>query len=111
VVETLGDFNVPVGEISPTLNEFSMMMEVDKLIEPRVQQLDARQWLLYTPGRYTSVVTLFKNEPAQTQIREIRRLHHDFEVANDHALKKTNIEADHLAYPFLIFIQQKFGGK
>jgi len=110
-VETLGEFNVPVVKISPTLNEFSMYMEVDQLVEPRSEQLGDRQWLLFTPGKYTTVVTLFRNQPSQAQILEIRRLHHDFEIANADALKKNTFEGKKLAYPFMVFIQQKFGGK
>jgi hypothetical protein len=110
-VETLGEFNVPVVKISPTLNEFSMYMEVDQLVEPRSEQLGDRQWLLFTPGKYTTVITLFRNQPSQAQILEIRRLHHDFENANADALKKNTFQAKKLAYPFMVFIQQKFRGK
>ena len=51
-------------------------------------------------GRYTTIVTLFQNEPSQEQVREIERLHHDFEVANEVHLSTPSVDSSRLAYPF-----------
>ena len=109
-IETLGEFDVDDAKITPILNEFGMMIEVNKLVDQRLLQKDARHWLLFNPGRYTSVVTFFANEPSQMQMKEIARLHHDFEVANTHALQQPNVDASTLGQPFVVFIKEKFGG-
>jgi hypothetical protein len=107
MVDTLGSFDVPVTLISPVLNDFSMMMESNKLIDRRVRKIGLEQWLLFAAGKFTTIVTLFHNEPSQVQIRELERLHHDFEEANQAFLKKESVDKNKLAYPFLSFVQQK----
>ncbi|MDX1995615.1 MAG: hypothetical protein SF029_24740 [bacterium] len=107
VVETLGEFDVPVKQVAAVLNDFSLMMRANQLIDRRIDKLDARQWLVYVPGKFTTVVTLFYNEPSTEQVREIERLHHDFEEANRVSLEKEQVDGGKLAYPFLVFIKQK----
>jgi hypothetical protein len=107
MVDTLGNFDVPVTLISSVLNDFSMMMQDNKLIDRRVQKVSSKQWLLFAAGKFTTIVTLFQNEPSQQQSREMERLQHDFEEANRAFLQKEQVDKDKLAYPFLSFVQQK----
>ncbi|MBZ0288860.1 MAG: hypothetical protein K8I30_14685 [Anaerolineae bacterium] len=107
MIETLGDFEVSAFVISPVLSEFSALMEQEKSIEPRTEKLAAKRWLLFTGRRYTTVVTLFHNQPSLQQIREIERLHHDFEVANGAPLARGRLDSKTLAYPFVVFVQKK----
>jgi len=107
-IETLGDFDVSAFVISPVLNDFTRMMEAQRLIEQRTIQLDDRRWLLFVGGRFTTVVTLFRNEPSPAQVREIMRLHNDFEIANALLLERGGQpDGQKLAYPFIVFVQQK----
>jgi hypothetical protein len=107
MIDTLGNFDVPVALISPTLNDFSIMMEAKRWVEPRVEKVNLESWLLFAPGRFSTIVTLFHNEPAQRQIGEMKRLHHDFEEANRAFLERESVDKTKLAYPFLSFVQQK----
>jgi len=107
MVDTLGNFDVPVTLISSVLNDFSMMMQDNKLIDRRVQKVSSKQWLLFAAGKFTTIVTLFQNEPSQQQSREMERMQHDFEEANRAFLQKEQVDKDKLAYPFLSFVQQK----
>lgn len=106
-VDTLGSFDVPPQRIAPILNDFSLLMDANRLIDRRVVKVGEKQWLLFAAGSYTTVVTLFHNEPSPEQSREIERLHHDFEVANANLLASTQLDHNRLAYPFNVFIQQK----
>lgn len=106
-VDTLGEFDVPPNLISPVLNDFTQLMDAHQLIDRRIMQVSAQQWLLFAAGRYTTVVTLFQNEPSQHQSREIERLHYDFEVANEAFLASGQFDPAKLAYPFMVFVQQK----
>jgi hypothetical protein len=107
LLETLGDFDVLPEKLSPILNDFTLMMDSGKLVEREVRKIGAKQWLLFAAGTYTTVVTLFHNEPSEQQSREIERLHHDFERANAAFFSKGHVDASKLAYPFLVFVQKK----
>jgi hypothetical protein len=107
-VDTLGDFDVAPSLLSPTLNDFSQLAESGQLIDRRVLKLADQRWLLFAAGRYSTVATLFHHEPSALQIREIERLHHDFETANASALRHNYaVNKNSLAYPFLVFVQSK----
>jgi hypothetical protein len=107
LIDTLGAFDVPMARLAPVLNDFSRLMESKRLIDRRIERIADRAWLLFAPGAYTTVITLFQNEPSSAQIREIERLHHDFEIANETSLEGANVDSSRLAYPFYVFIQQK----
>lgn len=106
-VDTLGQFDVPPQQIAPVLNDYTQMMVEHRYVERRVVQAGENAWLIFAPGKYTTVITLFYKEPSAQQGREIERLHHDFEVANEAALSMRRIDKTRLAYPFLVFVQQK----
>lgn len=107
MVDTLGNFDVPAAHISPVLNDFTLMMQSKKLIDRRVEKVGPKQWLIFAAGQFTTIVTLFHNEPSALQSREMERLHHDFEEANRAFLQKDSVDKSKLAYPFLSFVQQK----
>jgi hypothetical protein len=107
LLETLGDFDVPPDKLAPILNDFTMLMESGKRVEREVRKIGAKQWLMFAAGKYTTVVTLFHNEPSELQSREIERLHHDFEEANRTFFQNAQVDANKLAYPFLVFVQKK----
>jgi hypothetical protein len=108
ILETLGDFEVPASCILPVLKEFTTLMAVGKMIDRRVEKINDKQWAMYGAGKYTSVVTQFLHQPSEMQNREIERLHHDFEEANRTTLEQERINASKLAYPFLVFVRQKY---
>lgn len=107
VLDTLGDFDIPTDYLKPTLNDISQLMADNELIDRRVQQIDPKRWLMFAAGRFTTIITLFHHEPSSQQSREIERLHHDFEIANEAFISGGAVEAFRLAYPFLVFVQQK----
>ncbi len=107
-VETLGEFDVPTTYLAATLNDFALMMEAERLIERRVLKLPDSRWLLFCAGKFTTVVVLFHHEPSPLQMREVERLHHDFELANVYPLRTANaVDSSALAYPFVVILQQK----
>ncbi|NWF70208.1 MAG: hypothetical protein HXY40_14070 [Chloroflexi bacterium] len=105
IIETLGQFTVTADKVQPLLADFMGTPHAENC----VAQVDEQQWLLLVAGRFTTVVTLFKNEPSRLQTREIERLHRDFEEANHNALAQPMVDASKLGYPFLAFVQKKLG--
>jgi len=107
MIETLGDFEVPVHQLSARLNDISMQIENRDFVETVIEKLSNEVWLVYAAGKFTTIVTVFRNEPSQMQTREINRLHHDFEQANASNISKERVDASKLAYPFMVFIKKK----
>lgn len=107
ILETLGDVSVPIGVIGPILNDFSMLMEDNQKVERQVKKIQDREWLLLSAGKYTTIVTQFRNEPALIQIQYLEKLHSDFEKANRALFETDRVSAESLAYPFMVFIEKK----
>ncbi len=110
MIETLGNFDLPPSAISITLNEFSDKLERHEFIEPRIQKGIAGMHLVFMARKFVTAIVIFRNEPAQAQLRDIERLLHDFEEANARTLEGTMVDSSKLARPFLGFIKRKLGG-
>jgi hypothetical protein len=104
IVETLGNFNVSTKRVLPVLLNFVRAPQ-----EARIEHIAENQWLVLGGGRFTTIATLFQNEPSRVQVRELERLHRDFEDANHYAFESGAVDAHTLGYPFLTFIQKKLG--
>lgn len=111
LIDTLGAFEGGSALLHPLRADFALALEGRLSVPRRVVKTGGLQWLLLTTGQYTTVITLFQNEPAQLQVAEIERLHHDFEIANGYFLATPRVDAGRLAYPFLVFVQQKLKRK
>ncbi len=109
-LETLGDFDVAPDKLAPILNDYTLQVQRTKMVEREVRKISAKQWLVFAAGSYSTVVTLFRNEPSELQIREIMRLHRDFEEANRPYFEAGRPDKTKLAYPFLTFVQRKVQG-
>ncbi|MCS6834765.1 MAG: hypothetical protein NZ750_01960 [Anaerolineae bacterium] len=110
MVETLGSFDVPPAVMSGVLNEFSDRLERHELIEPRLLKLESVYWLVFMARTMTTAIIVFVNEPSAAQLRELERIHHDFEEANRHHLEASTVDPHALARPFLGFIKRRLGG-
>jgi len=106
IIEALGNFDVPVAQLTPTLNEIVGKVDADEFIEPKSINIERGHWVLFESRRYTTIITLFRNEPSALQIREMQRLHHDFEVANQRFLATDKVDTKSLGYPFLAIVQK-----
>jgi hypothetical protein len=105
LLETIGDFDVSVAKIAPTLNNIGAQASHGVNVPVHTEKI-ANEWLLYVPGRYSTAVMLFSNEPAGRQISIIENMHHDFEAANETALKSGQADGTTLIYPFQSFVRR-----
>ncbi|MBZ0100090.1 MAG: toll/interleukin-1 receptor domain-containing protein [Taibaiella sp.] len=108
-IETLGEFTLSQIPILPTLQAIWSGLDPRVLFDTQTQKVSEKQWLVFVVRELTSVITLFHNEPSRLQVREIERLHYDFENANRNVLANEIIEREKLAYPFLVFIRNRIG--
>lgn len=109
IIEALGDFDVAVAQLTPVLNEIIGKIEADEFVEPKTINIDRGHWVLFESRKYTTIITLFQNEPSAVQIREMQRLHHDFEIANQRFLTTDEVDTKSLGYPFLSIVQKSLG--
>jgi hypothetical protein len=105
VIETLGQFNAPNEKVARDLQHY-LQAEAQKS-EARIEKSSEIGWLLFAGRHFTTVVGQFEHEPSKQQIREIERLHRDFETANRASFLRGEIEPTKLAYPFIVLVQQK----
>ena len=110
VIETLGEFGMSMTELVPVLDEFTQEWQAGRVIDRAVRNTQNGQWLLFVAGAFTTVSTLFTNEPSGYQIQVIRRMHHEFEEANQTLLAKNDIDAAQLVYPFYSFVRRNLRG-
>lgn len=109
IIEALGNFDVPVAQLTPVLNTIVGKIDAEEFVEPKTINIERGKWILFESRKYTTVITLFKNEPSAIQIREMQRLHHDFEIANNRFLNDDEVDAKTLAFPFLVIVQKTLG--
>jgi hypothetical protein len=110
-LETMGKFDLPPEIIAPVLNEISLKLEARQYVEPFSEKVNKEGWVAFFVREFTTVIVLFRNEPARLQMRQLQRLHHDFEEANRRLLDKFDVDRDRdrLARPFSGFIKDKTG--
>lgn len=108
IIETLGNFDLPMIFIQPLLQQFTAAIAENKFVDHEIEKISDQQWVLYSPSRQSIIVTLFHNEPSEQQIHKIRNIHRDFEKANNAQLDKEEVDVDTLARPFTVFVQKSW---
>ncbi len=110
LLETIGDFDVPTSVLGPLLNDLNDRILSGNAAEPQLKAL-GREWVLVVTGRFTTSIMQFSNEPTTRQISIIGAMHHDFEAANDAALRSGRAEASTLVFPFQSVVRKSMGMK
>lgn len=107
MLEMLGNFTVPPGQVLTLLRDFSQGAGSRPGAEPALHSLAARVWIALLARNFTAVAVQFENEPSRQQIRAIEKMLQDFEQANRHFLSEEVVDPAQLAYPFLVFVQKR----
>lgn len=105
LLETIGDFDVSIARIAPTLNNISGAVHAGQKMPARSEK-HGEQWLMYVPGEFSTAIMLFSNEPSGRQTHIIENMHRDFEVANEAALRSGHADGTTLVYPFQLFVRR-----
>jgi len=66
-------------------------------------------WIAFIARHYTTLMVLFRNEPSRLQMRQIERLHYDFEETNKPILARCTVNPLQLARLFKGVIDERFG--
>lgn len=106
VMEHLGKLDVPYVLMEPMLRRFAQLIAQDKFVDRYMEKITPQQWIVYAPGRLTTLVVQFEHEPSETILSEVERVHRHFERANASVLTKENLESRHLVYPFSAMVKK-----
>jgi hypothetical protein len=74
---------------------------------PAHKKLNDGRCVLFVPGAVTVAVAIFSVEPSTAQIEHVRDVHHDFERANQHALRQHDYRTDRLVFPHRALFEEK----
>jgi hypothetical protein len=108
-IETLGDFEVDSALLVPMLSSYHSATTEIFRAGMRNTQMENGQWLCFVPGRFTTLITLFSQEPTEQQLEMLSRMHDHFEIANREALETRTAQPGELALPFLAILKQAAG--
>jgi hypothetical protein len=95
-VEMIGQFDLPSAILAPILNDFSWRVEWQIFTDPVIQKIKPSLWVVFMARRYTTLMVAFNNEPSRQQIRQMERLHHNFEETNARFLTRFCVAASSL---------------
>ena len=101
---TLGEFRLDPALVIPMLSSYRSATAEIFGGGARMTQIESGQWLCFTPGILSTLITVFSNEPVQKQLEFIDKLHKHFELVNRRPLMETPIDIDDLIYPHEYFL-------
>lgn len=110
LIETLGAFQVPEAVVKTTIRGIVEHMLKNGLAPEPITQQHGNEWVLYMPGRYSTVIMTFTHEPVIRQVAIVQNMHHDFETANEAALVSGDTKAAKLVFPFVAFVKKSISG-
>lgn len=102
IVENIGNFDVPLSVLEPIMDGILALQSAGEALAPQTHEYGS-MWLLVAPGRYSSALMVFSNEPVVRQVSSVQAMHADFEVANE-AILRANTPNGELALPFFSII-------
>lgn len=104
-IRQFGSFHIDNTQLNLIMENLRDNQTTDVRDFSEVQHLSDNMWVAVCSLEHTSLLTIFRNEPAVKQVQELERRHRDFESANRNILNKTNPDPDMLVYPVELFVQ------
>lgn len=103
-IRSFGDFNMNNGQYQDVMMSLQENQDNDIIGFSDMHKLFGNTWLVVCSLEHTSLLTLFRNEPAAKQVQELERRHRDFESANRNILIHPEPNPDTLVYPVELFV-------
>jgi len=104
-VRQFGDFHIAESQLTVIMDNLRDNQSSGVRNFSDVQHLTDNVWVAVCSLEHTSLLTIFRNEPAVKQVQELERRHRDFESANRNILNQSNPDPDHLVYPVELFVE------
>ena len=104
-IRTFGEYEIEEQYLNPIMENLQSRLAMELSDYTDVQKLYGNSWVIICSLERTTLVTLFRNEPASKQVQELERRHRDFESANRNILNQDNPDPDTLVYPVELFVR------
>lgn len=104
-LKTKGDFGVDPDLFVPMLYAYQSATREIFGGEVRLTQIQGGKWLCFIPGKQTSTIALFNNEPTQQQLKNLEQSHKVFEDANANQLRREVIDPEALVLPHDFYLR------
>ncbi len=101
---TLGRFELDPALVIPMLSSFRSATAEIFGAGMRSTQTESGQWLCFVPGKFSTLLAVFSNEPVPKQLEYLDKLHQHFEGANRLYLIEKPIDTNELIYPHEFFL-------
>ena len=103
-VSTLGQFELDPALLVPMLSSYRTATKEIFGSGTRSTEIEDGRWLCFVPGRFTTMLSVFSNEPAARQLAYLEELHRHFEQANHRYLADPPLNASDLLFPHQYFL-------
>jgi hypothetical protein len=103
-VSTLGRFELDPALLVPMLSSYRAATKEIFGSGTRSTEIEDGRWLCFVPGNFTTMLSVFTNEPAAKQLAYLEELHRHFERANHRHLANPPLNASDLLFPHQYFL-------
>jgi hypothetical protein len=101
---TLGKFRLDPALVIPMLSSYQSATKEIFGAGMRLTQMRDGHRLCFVPGKFTTLLAVFNNEPIPNQLDYLDKLHQHFEGANLPVLTDKPIDTDKLIFPHEYFL-------
>ncbi len=107
-ISTTGPVFMRPSQIKAVLARLKAVSQTRGNPGPAQKQLtDDERSVLFVPGEQTVAVVIFSRAPSPSQIERIKDIHHDFERANQHTLRRRDYTGSRMVFPHRALFEEK----
>jgi hypothetical protein len=103
-LSTLGRFEMDPALLVPMLSSYRAATEEIFGAGMKATAIEGGRWLCFVPGEMTTLMAIFKAEPARKQLVFLDELHRLFEKANRPVLTNPPTNPEELIFPHEHFL-------
>lgn len=106
VLRMFGDYVIEDAYIDLIIDDLKERQQTGNLDYASVTNTFGNTWMIVNSLENSTLITVFRNEPAAKQVQELVRRHRDFESANRNILNQPHPDPETLVYPVELFVNQ-----
>lgn len=104
IIRHFGDYELDDNHMFQILDDIEDHLQRGETDYTDVIKVVSNLWAGVCSLEYSTLITLFRNEPSAKQVQELARRHRDFESANRNILNEHDPNPDTLVYPIELFV-------
>jgi hypothetical protein len=107
LIAVTGTIQLQQAQIEAVLSRLNLVSTQRGNPGPAHKKLPNQHSVLFVPGDLTLAVAIFSLEPSAMQFQRVQDIHHDFERANQHALRRKDYSTGRLVFPHRALFEEK----